>query len=957
MTFGNVHVHGHVCGCYYTTGPSPSQLRRHYLARARLVSHTTITPLCFTTRLTQTFHNPSAEALPQVRYTFPLYDGVTVNGYTISYADKTLTGIVREKHEAKKTYQAAVDRGEAAGLLEHLPSGIFGVTLGNVPAHADVVVDITYCGELKHDAAIDGPRYTLPTTICPRYGDYPGEVLKSDAVVEGGISINIDIDMADSPIRKVQSPTHPIAVSMGALSTAANASTAPFTPYQASATLTLGSTGLGSDFILQMLADDISNPRAILETHPTLPDQRAIMATMVPKFTLEPAHPEIVFIADQSGSMSGDKNTALVRALKVFIKSLPTGVRFNICAFGTNFRFLWPTSQAYNESNVEMAIAFVESFGAAYGGTEILKPITATFEQRLGDMPLEVMLLTDGQIWGEDAVFEYVNQQLRDKRVDARVFALGIGSHVSHSLVEGVARAGNGFAQFVVGEEEMDQKVVRMLRGALYAHTKDYRIEVHYADVETGGGEAMDDDEEFEMVEKVNECLIVDDHRPKERESGKKSLVKSFFNSTAKLDEDPNAGQTDRYAHLPAIANPKILQAPATIPPLFPFNRTTVYLLLGPETTQKSPTSITLRATSSEGPIELTVPITTAAAVSGVATIHQLAARKAVQDLEEGRGWLQSATVPSQGGDKVLVKGKYPSRFDEIVEREAVRLGERFQVSGKWTSFVAVQDRENANEPEVDQVRVSQVKNNLRKFNRRSGGRVGPTYVAQNAIPPPPPAYSAPPMPPAAARVAHFAPPMRHATASMAQAAACASPAMPQHHTRKRQAAPSPPSTDQHDVLADVDRLRSAHGQSNAPPPPPPAVPAEIMQLLSEGVPRREMYARRPDPNDDGSPSAATSHGAAMHRLIGLQTFSGAWPLSDELLTVVGVDKSAVGLEDLDDASRATALAVAFLEMKVSDKCDVWEMVVAKARAWLGKHVGVDAKGVDELVGKAGAWL
>jgi len=68
-------------------------------------------------------------------------------------------GLVVANHQqdvAKQTYQDAVDRGETAGLLESLPAGIFGVTLGNVPAKTDIIVDITYCGELKHDAAIDG---------------------------------------------------------------------------------------------------------------------------------------------------------------------------------------------------------------------------------------------------------------------------------------------------------------------------------------------------------------------------------------------------------------------------------------------------------------------------------------------------------------------------------------------------------------------------------------------------------------------------------------------------------------------------------------------------------------------------------------------------------------------------------------------------------------------------------
>jgi hypothetical protein len=57
---------------------------------------------------------------------------------------------------------------------------------------------------------------------------------------------------------------------------------------------------------------------------------------------------------------------------------------------------------------------------------------------------------------------------------------------------------------------------------------------------------------------------------------------------------------------------------------------------MSPETIQRNPTSVVLRATSAHGPLELEIPIE--ALAKPAKTIHQLAAKKAVQDLEEGRG-------------------------------------------------------------------------------------------------------------------------------------------------------------------------------------------------------------------------------------------------------------------------------------------------------------------------------
>jgi hypothetical protein len=78
--------------------------------------------------------------------------------------------------------------------------------------------------------------------------------------------------------------------------------------------------------------------------------------------------------------------------------------------------------------------------------------------------------------------------------------------------------------------------------------------------------------------------------------------------------------------------------------------------------------------------------------------IHQLAARKATQELEEGHGWLSEATVDDAG---VLVKDKHRTQFPLLQRREAVRLGVEYQVGGKHCSFVAVE----ANEAEIAEKR------------------------------------------------------------------------------------------------------------------------------------------------------------------------------------------------------------------------------------------------------------
>ncbi|CAN9154665.1 unnamed protein product [Alternaria alternata] len=893
-----------------------------------------------------------------LRYAFPLFDGVSVVEFFCQIGERTIYGLVKEKNEARKTYEEAKERGESAALLEQLPDAadVFTTAISNIPNGASVQVSVKYVQELKHDAEVDGIRLTIPSSISPRYGYYPGKLQETSAEIDSkGISITVDVNMAQGiPIKTVISPSHPIEVTLGSLSTSASDEDASIS--RGSATLALGTTELEKDFVLQVVAKDVGIPQAILETHPTLPNQRALMTTLVPKFNIKSQKPEVVFIADRSGSMEGHIPT-LKSALKVFLKSIPIGCSFNICSFGSSHSFLWPESRMYDQDTLTEAIRHVETFRADFGGTETLAAVKACFEARNTGLQTELMLLTDGDIWSQEQLFNYVSKNT--KSGDVRVFPIGIGSGVSSALIEGVARAGRGFAQMVADSEKLDSKIVRMLKGALTPHIKDYRLEVKYED---GSVESVADSLRVKLS-------IAEEPESKAAVSEAKPI--SLYDPDVQ-EEHPKDGEPKNiFAGLPELKRPTLLQTPHEIPSLFPFNRTCVYLIMSPESSHLQPKSVVLRGTSPQGPLELEIPVEVRKDADQM--IHQLAARKATQELEEGHGWLSEATVDDAG---VLVKDKHRTQFPLLQRREAVRLGVEYQVGGKHCSFVAVE----ANEAEIAEKRKKVLEATLNRDDKKNDNDWEVLEDASDSSDGEPvqggakqlasiQAYSMPVSASASARTggvrrqlaskaapssggftayggSPFGAPEEFGARSSASKSSTGFFGVASRGgrglgrggaMRHRKVAPQA-TNDCHDLSLDMEEKEESDedmGFALMDSPVSPQSPAYSPMSPSSPNSKRQK--------------SEEETGTLLQRLIARQSFEGSWAAIDKLpCDEMKLDRDAASkaiaklTETNTDKVLATATVVMFLEKKMQDEEETWELVVEKARAWLENELAED---------------
>jgi hypothetical protein len=177
-------------GIYYGSGRSLPQ-----------VTQSSVTHLHRTaarTELSQSFVNPSdISPITSANYLFPLYESCAVVSFCCQIGTRVIEGIVKEKAEANARYQDALGCREPASLLEQHTPEAFGTSIGNVLPGQMVKVDIKYIMALKHDAEADGLRFTIPTSIAPRYGEAPIG-LNPHGLSMQGISISVEISMSSN---------------------------------------------------------------------------------------------------------------------------------------------------------------------------------------------------------------------------------------------------------------------------------------------------------------------------------------------------------------------------------------------------------------------------------------------------------------------------------------------------------------------------------------------------------------------------------------------------------------------------------------------------------------------------------------------------------------------------------------------------------------------------------------
>jgi Ca-activated chloride channel homolog len=420
----------------------------------------------FCARVVVTHRYVNREATPiEAVYVFPLDEGAAVCGFEAIVDGTLVVGEVKERDEAFRMYDDALERGDGGFLLDEERPDVFQASVGNLPPGKEVLLKLTYVTELGVQGS--GLRFMIPTTVSPRYApaeDHTGvgcpdaQTLNPPLAWRVPYGLNLSIALAmPGVISRVESPSHPVAVSTSG--------------HQATVTLSQRDAALDRDFVLSVEAAGLDRPQAWIEREDG--DESAVAVGFVPQLEQTSVPNELIFLVDRSGSMGGTSIEEVRNALQLCLRSMIPGCTFNIVGFGSQFKALFAKSRRYDEASLAEASAHVTSLEADLGGTEILPALQFVLEMpRQPELRRQVVVLTDGEITNTDAVLRLASAHA----ADARIFTFGIGAGASHHLVKGLARAGGGTAEFIFPGERIEPKVLRQFGRLLSPAVTDVRI-------------------------------------------------------------------------------------------------------------------------------------------------------------------------------------------------------------------------------------------------------------------------------------------------------------------------------------------------------------------------------------------------------------------------------------------------------------------------------------------------
>ena len=445
----------------------------------------------------QTYENPFDRPIEAI-YVFPLPENAAVDDMKLTIGDRVIQADIRKRGEARRTYDDAKRAGHTAALLEQERPNVFTQSVANIAPGERIDVTLRYVQTLTYDAGefefvfpmVVGPRFIpgaplaggqLGTGWAPDTDAVPDASRITPPIVGAGLRSGHDISLevlldGGELLTDLQTPTHEVDARITE-------------DGQVHVILSASDQVPNRDFVMRYRLD-AEVPRAQVFDHHDFRGGFFSLVLHPPRLDLDRlvGQRELAFVIDVSGSMNGIPLGLAKDAVRRAVSQLGPDDTFNVYTFAGQTARAFEGPRPANAGNIVQALGFVDAARAG-GGTFLADAV----EEALAPAPDSgrhryVFFLTDGYVGNEQAIFGRAEALVKAHARGghkASVFCLGTGSAVNRHLLEGLAKAGRGLAQYLTAREDAAGAMNRIFRVIDHAVISDLRIDWGGLDVKS----------------------------------------------------------------------------------------------------------------------------------------------------------------------------------------------------------------------------------------------------------------------------------------------------------------------------------------------------------------------------------------------------------------------------------------------------------------------------------------
>lgn len=395
------------------------------------------------THVDQIFFNELNQSVEAI-YIFPLPENAMITELVYWVNGERFTAEIRERADAVNDYNKKLQQWLDPALLEYLGDNLFRLSIVPIDPLSEVRTEITYTELLNYDFGISKYKYKLNTLG-----------LSSKPLETVHLELNAN---SQNPYKYFESPSH---------ENDASSMVSKLSNYSYKMEYGDESYYPDKDLLIEFETIRDETQFSLLTYSPTENDSMGtdnfytIWITPPDSVAEDEIIPkDIVFAADVSSSMEGERIEQLKESLKEFVSLLNENDRFNIVTFSTHVVNFKDTLIDATPANIESALNFIDQL-YALGMTNISEALTVSLDQPYrATTSNNLVFLTDGlPTFGETGIQAIVDLTEAYNSRNVRLFSFGIGDEIDKRLLTEISINNSGYAKFIEEDENISTVV------------------------------------------------------------------------------------------------------------------------------------------------------------------------------------------------------------------------------------------------------------------------------------------------------------------------------------------------------------------------------------------------------------------------------------------------------------------------------------------------------------------